>query len=509
KTDGTALLQPVPAGSPVATCTPGTAAVSSSTSSSPRYDCTSTISLGPGLTGYSGSLQTLSACCSPAPVSSTAANSSPSAKLLSLGPLGVGTAASTSPISVVSASNFGASPPITTTSSTSIPQSLLGTSDISSSSPSFSASSPAAAAACQAGSSGPATFVLPLSVVNAAAAALTMPSASGTPVFVNGLTTNGHHISTGHGTPASGGFDECIDLKPDPVDCLARAAAAAAGLSNESASPASSASLALGLPSGATAVVSSADLAALGFTHLTPLASPLSHIAAGSLATTSMTASTPVGTLLLTQGAPVTSGLAGSSMQHHHQSAVSTSSPSFSPLTSNSSTAISSISNTSSFLLPTGILPLGTSPSTTTSSVSSGGTLSSNHNAGLVASTGLLLDAVKPFAAAAGGDPTTEGLVSLIQGSTGTYTTATPATGAGGGGPYGCRECGKEFRILRYLEKHRRIHTGEKPYQCCFCGRQFNDWPNMNRHKRIHTGILTCSIRWLGFLRFFLLDTFF
>ncbi|CAI2725578.1 unnamed protein product [Schistosoma spindalis] len=57
-----------------------------------------------------------------------------------------------------------------------------------------------------------------------------------------------------------------------------------------------------------------------------------------------------------------------------------------------------------------------------------------------------------------------------------------------GSGPYRCRECDKEFRILRYLEKHRRIHTGEKPYQCCYCGRQFNDWPNMNRHKRIHTG---------------------
>lgn len=57
-----------------------------------------------------------------------------------------------------------------------------------------------------------------------------------------------------------------------------------------------------------------------------------------------------------------------------------------------------------------------------------------------------------------------------------------------GGGPYRCQNCGKEFRVLRYLEKHKRIHTGEKPYQCCFCGRLFNDWPNMNRHKRIHTG---------------------
>ncbi|VDD77053.1 unnamed protein product [Mesocestoides corti] len=60
--------------------------------------------------------------------------------------------------------------------------------------------------------------------------------------------------------------------------------------------------------------------------------------------------------------------------------------------------------------------------------------------------------------------------------------------GSSAGGPYRCMHCGKEFRVLRYLEKHKRIHTGEKPYQCCYCGRQFNDWPNMNRHKRIHTG---------------------
>ncbi|EUB62488.1 Zinc finger protein 454 [Echinococcus granulosus] len=60
--------------------------------------------------------------------------------------------------------------------------------------------------------------------------------------------------------------------------------------------------------------------------------------------------------------------------------------------------------------------------------------------------------------------------------------------GTAGSGPYQCMHCGKEFRVLRYLEKHKRIHTGEKPYQCCFCGRLFNDWPNMNRHKRIHTG---------------------
>lgn len=75
-----------------------------------------------------------------------------------------------------------------------------------------------------------------------------------------------------------------------------------------------------------------------------------------------------------------------------------------------------------------------------------------------------------------------------LDSSAGELASSSASKSTPGTGPYRCRDCDKEFRILRYLEKHRRIHTGEKPYQCCYCGRQFNDWPNMNRHKRIHTG---------------------
>ncbi|TPP60357.1 putative Zinc finger protein [Fasciola gigantica] len=78
--------------------------------------------------------------------------------------------------------------------------------------------------------------------------------------------------------------------------------------------------------------------------------------------------------------------------------------------------------------------------------------------------------------------------ITLDGNTTGELTSSSSSKSNPGTGPYRCRDCDKEFRILRYLEKHRRIHTGEKPYQCCYCGRQFNDWPNMNRHKRIHTG---------------------
>uniref|UniRef100_A0A0X3Q7X5 Zinc finger and SCAN domain-containing protein 30 n=2 Tax=Schistocephalus solidus TaxID=70667 RepID=A0A0X3Q7X5_SCHSO len=211
---------------------------------------------------------------------------------------------------------------------------------------------------------------------------------------VNMSNANGHLLPTNDG----------LDLKPDPVACLARAAAA--GLNTSEALFATS--------------TSSTDLASLGFVPL-PALTPISAAAAVGLPDNSSSTSGGI----------------------HVISATTVSSASC-------STEATTVSANQAPLPPTSAITTTSSPVTV---IGGGGItgIPSRHSSPVM------------------------------------MVAATDAVG-GKTGPYGCRECGKEFRILRYLEKHRRIHTGEKPYQCCYCGRQFNDWPNMNRHKRIHTG---------------------
>jgi uncharacterized Zn-finger protein len=49
-----------------------------------------------------------------------------------------------------------------------------------------------------------------------------------------------------------------------------------------------------------------------------------------------------------------------------------------------------------------------------------------------------------------------------------------------------CRFCSNVYQKKEHLERHERIHTGDKPFACARCNRTFSRNDSLIRHERVH-----------------------
>ena len=53
-----------------------------------------------------------------------------------------------------------------------------------------------------------------------------------------------------------------------------------------------------------------------------------------------------------------------------------------------------------------------------------------------------------------------------------------------------CSECGGTFNRRKLLERHWKVHTGERPYQCAFCDVRMSRSDNMLEHMKTQHGFI-------------------
>lgn len=131
-----------------------------------------------------------------------------------------------------------------------------------------------------------------------------------------------------------------------------------------------------------------------------------------------------------------------------------------------------------------------------------------------------------PLISTIAGDNSRSSLVSTIAGILSTVTTSSSATNPSSSAGatamavtqtvkkpskpvkknHACEMCGKAFRDVYHLNRHKLSHSDEKPFECPICNQRFKRKDRMTYHVRSHEGGITkpytCGVCGKGFSRY-------